>query len=56
MAFNINIYQHMNIIAIAVLTGFFGDLLLQLGTQKLHLGGPSGWGLIPYFKQHGPGS
>jgi hypothetical protein len=47
----------MDIIALALLTGFFGDLVLQLLTKstlfRSLLGGPTGWGLVPYFKQHG---
>ena len=42
----------MNIIGIACLVGFFGDAILQLAT-KYGMGGPSGWGLNEYFKQHG---
>jgi uncharacterized membrane protein YvlD (DUF360 family) len=41
-----------NILLITFLTGFFGDILLQLG-DKLGLGGPTGWGLRDYFKLHG---
>lgn len=42
----------MNIISISCITGFVGDALLQLGVS-LGMGGPDGWGLRPYFKQHG---
>jgi len=41
---------HLN--GISCVIGFVGDSLLQLGA-KLNLGGPTGWGLKPYFKQHG---
>ena len=41
-----------NILLITFLTGFFGDILLQLG-DKMGLGGPTGWGLRDYFKLHG---
>ena len=41
-----------NILLITFLTGFFGDILLQIG-DKLGLGGPTGWGLRDYFKLHG---
>jgi hypothetical protein len=41
---------HLN--GISCVIGFVGDALLQVGT-KLNLGGPTGWGLKPYFKQHG---
>lgn len=41
-----------DIIVIAFFTGFFGDILLQIGA-KTGLGGPTGWGLNDYFKQHG---
>ena len=44
----------MNLIAIACLTGFIGDFLLQTGVN-MGLGGPTGWGLKEYFKQHGSG-
>jgi hypothetical protein len=44
----------MNIVSIACMTGFIGDASLQLFVNYLHLGGPTGWGLKPYFKQHGP--
>ena len=36
----------------ACLTGFAGDALLQIGS-RMGLGGPTGWGLVPYFAQHG---
>ena len=39
-------------IEIACITGFVGDALLQIGVKQ-GLGGPTGWGLKPYFKQHG---
>ena len=39
------------LVSIACLTGFVGDALLQILTTKL--GGPTGWGLKSYFKQHG---
>jgi preprotein translocase subunit SecG len=43
----------MNSVMIAAcLTGFIGDFLLQTGT-RIGLGGPTGWGLKEYFKQHG---
>jgi hypothetical protein len=40
-----------NLLIISCLTGFAGDFLLQIGA-KLGLGGPTGWGLNEYFKQH----
>lgn len=43
----------MDIISIACVTGFIGDASLQIATQKLNMGGPTGWGLKEYFKQHG---
>jgi len=43
----------MNVVAVSILVGFFGDLALQLLTKYFHLGGQTGWGLLPYFKQHG---
>jgi hypothetical protein len=39
----------LNIISIAILTGFFGDALLQI---LVHYG-IGDWGLKEYFKQHG---
>jgi len=44
----------MNLIGIACLTGLIGDFTLQTGV-KMGLGGPTGWGLKEYFKQHGSG-
>jgi preprotein translocase subunit SecG len=41
-----------DIIVIAFFTGFFGDILLQIGA-KTGMGGTTGWGLNDYFKQHG---
>ena len=41
-----------NLIAIAALTGLVGDGLLQIITSA-GAGGPTGWGLKPYFAQHG---
>jgi len=41
------------LIAIACLTGFVGDFLLQILTKYFHMGGETGWGLLEYFKQHG---
>jgi hypothetical protein len=41
------------LLAAACLTGFFGDAGLQILTKKFNLGGPSGWGLNPYFALHG---
>jgi len=38
----------MDIVSLALLTGFFGDATLQL---LVHLG--NDWGLKNYFKQHG---
>jgi len=42
------------LLIIACLTGFFGDSILQCGTKN-GMGGPTGWGLNEYFKQHGAG-
>jgi hypothetical protein len=39
------------LVSIACLTGFFGDAGLQMLTK--YTTRASGWGLIPYFKQHG---
>lgn len=43
-----------DIVSIACITGFIGDASLQLLNKYLHFGGPTGWGLKEYFKQHGP--
>lgn len=43
------------LVSIACVTGFLGDAFLQFITKYTHLGGPTGWGLKPYFKQHGSG-
>ena len=40
------------LIGIACVTGMLGDSMLQLGAAN-GLGGPTGWGLKDYFKQHG---
>jgi hypothetical protein len=42
----------MDIISTSTLIGFVGDFSLQLMTHY-GLGGPSGWGLKSYFRQHG---
>jgi len=41
------------LVTIACLTGFFGDVFLQLAPKFSSLGGPTGWGLDEYFRQHG---
>ena len=43
------------LVTIACVTGFFGDASLQLLTKQFGMGGPTGWGLKPYFKLHGVG-
>lgn len=43
----------MNIVSIACLVGFLGDMWLQFSSRYLHLGGKTGWGLKGYFAQHG---
>jgi hypothetical protein len=40
------------LIGISCITGILGDSMLQLGAAN-GLGGPTGWGLNDYFKQHG---
>jgi hypothetical protein len=42
-----------SLIGTAAIVGFIGDLLLQVGSKYLKLGGPDGWGLKDYFTQHG---
>jgi len=41
----------MDLVSTSFLVGFFGDLTLQIISPRF--GGPTGWGLTPYFKQHG---
>jgi hypothetical protein len=41
----------MDLVSTSFLVGFFGDLILQITSPRF--GGPTGWGLTPYFKQHG---
>ena len=41
-----------DLVAIACMTGFAGDFLLQTGV-KMGMGGPTGWGLKDYFRLHG---
>jgi hypothetical protein len=41
------------LLASACLTGFLGDAGLQILTKYFNLGGPTGWGLKPYFALHG---
>ena len=41
-----------HIIAISCITGFIGDALLQVAVN-IGLGGSTGFGLKPYFIQHG---
>ena len=43
----------LTLIEIACIVGFMGDILLQVGAKRFHLGGASGWGLKEYFNQHG---
>ena len=43
----------ISLLAIACITGFIGDMLLQIGVKQFHLGGPTGWGLKRYFSLHG---
>ena len=40
------------ILILYFLTGFFGDLILQISTHY-GMGGNTGWGLNDYFKLHG---
>jgi len=50
---NNDMMNNNDIISVAFLTGFMGDIGLQLLVAS-GMGGPSGWGLKSYFKQHGP--
>ena len=42
-----------HLVAISCIVGFIGDALLQFATKYLRMGGRDGWGLAPYFIQHG---
>lgn len=42
-----------NLILIATLVGFFGDVLTQQLVYNESISGVDGWGLKSYFKQHG---
>jgi uncharacterized membrane protein YvlD (DUF360 family) len=44
--------EQNKLLIIACLTGFIGDILLQVGANN-GMGGPTNWGLKDYFKQHG---
>lgn len=44
-----------SLVIFALATGAIGDLLLQVLVNKAGMGGPTGWGLKPYFRQHGSG-
>jgi len=41
----------LDIVSLYMLTGMLGDAALQVLAPRL--GGPTGWGLNAYFKQHG---
>ena len=43
--------MYEKLVSISCLTGFFGDASLQILSR--FMGGPTGWGLKAYFKQHG---
>jgi hypothetical protein len=43
----------LSLLEIACLTGFIGDMILQLDCKYFHFGGPTCCGLKEYFKQHG---
>lgn len=43
--------MYEKLVSISCLTGFFGDGSLQILSK--FMGGPTGWGLKAYFKQHG---
>ena len=42
-----------DLLALACLTGFVGDFILQVLTKYFHMCGETGWGLLEYFSQHG---
>ena len=42
----------LTLLEIACITGFVGDVLLQLGVKN-NYGGSTGWGLKSYFELHG---
>jgi small neutral amino acid transporter SnatA (MarC family) len=43
--------SYKSLIIVSCVTGFIGDDSLQVLSKIM--GGPNGWGVIPYFKQHG---
>jgi hypothetical protein len=43
------------LVTMSCIAGFFGDASLQVLTKKFGMGGSTGWGLKPYFSQHGTG-
>lgn len=43
----------LRLVTAACFAGFIGDAILQFLTQKMGMGGETGWGLKPYFRQHG---
>jgi len=45
--------EKLNLISYSCIIGFLGDAALQILTKQMNMGGQTGWGLNPYFKQHG---
>lgn len=43
----------VHLVGISCLVGFLGDAALQIAVKQFRMGGPTGWGLAGYFKQHG---
>ena len=45
--------MNLSLLGVSCLTGFLGDAILQILTKFPAISGPTGWGLNPYFLQHG---
>lgn len=45
--------EKLILISYSCIIGFLGDAGLQFLTKIMNMGGKTGWGLNPYFKQHG---
>jgi hypothetical protein len=45
--------KKIEMISIACIVGMIGDLILQMGANKFHMGGADNWGLKSYFSRHG---
>jgi len=45
--------RRIELISIACIVGMLGDMILQIGANKFHMGREDNWGLKSYFLQHG---